>query len=571
MAATSNSRQYPEFSASSYQRRILEFVAGSSGNGVVRATAGAGKTSTLLQVAAALPPHLSTCFLAFARDAATELSRRLPASVASMTVHKLGRRTLQRALARRGVHLRTVQRSKYQRLLQSRLAELPLIHSRPEEDAVACSEYLASMAQLARLNLVDTREDEQLRRLALRYGLVIPPAELEGEMHACLRSALRDGMNEALLEGISDFTDMIWLPVVLRIPPPKFDFVCVDEAQDYSSLALAFTLRLVDQTSGGRILFVGDPRQSIYGFAGAGGDALDRIGEQARATILPLSVSYRCPRSHVQLARLISPEIEAAPQARNGRVYWITDSVLQFWAREGDMVLCRANAPLVKTCLRLARAGRQAFVLGRDLRQQLLELGRRAFPDGIVDPGRRFTAFGESERDRLRKRLRGQLHEEFILAERLDLIGCLHHLAQSLAAGPRPPLEALEEHIDRTFGERESAVMLSTVHRAKGKEADRVLILYPEMMPAPYARTEEANQGESCVQFVALTRAKHDLVFVTESGLPAQELLPERGAPGMAGEESVGQGPGAWREVLTLARRMAQRRTAGDAELAGAG
>jgi superfamily I DNA/RNA helicase len=41
----------------------------------------------------------------------------------------------------------------------------------------------------------------------------------------------------------------------------KFDFVCVNEAQDLSPLQLAFVLKLVRKT--GRLLFVGDRRQAI--------------------------------------------------------------------------------------------------------------------------------------------------------------------------------------------------------------------------------------------------------------------------------------------------------------------
>jgi hypothetical protein len=90
---------------------------------------------------------------------------------------------------------------------------------------------------------------------------------------------------------------MLYIPEVLQLPVPEYDFVCVDEAQDYSPVALNFTMRLVNPEHGGRLLFVGDPRQSIFGFAGADTDALDRIVTRANATVLPLSISYRCPEA----------------------------------------------------------------------------------------------------------------------------------------------------------------------------------------------------------------------------------------------------------------------------------
>jgi DNA helicase-2/ATP-dependent DNA helicase PcrA len=489
---------------SRYQRRIIDFVRNERGNGVILATAGAGKTSTLVQVADSLPDGLHACFLAFGRDAAAELASRLPASATAMTIHRLGRITLRDALARLGVGLRRVERGKYRRLVRSQLGTT-------SEGA----EYLLRLCQLARLCLVDARDESAVTRLALRFGLV-PPADPDtaSQAHALLPLVLRAGLDEGWRLGSTDFTDMLWLPLELKLQPPRFDFVCIDEAQDYSALALAFTLRLVDPGAGGRLLFVGDPRQSVYGFAGAASDALERIVVLARAKVLPLSISYRCPRRHVELARLMAPEIEARPEAPAGGVFWISDEVLDRWAREGDLILCRANAPLVATCLRLARSGRRAFVLGRDLARQLVELARRALPPG--NPDESLDDFAAAEVARLRLTLADRPHAHAAISERLDLIECVRFLAREVRPESAGRPDSLAERIERTFAAHQDAVTLSTIHRAKGREADRVFILYPELMPAPYARTAEALRGEASVQFVALTRARRDLVFVSE-------------------------------------------------------
>ena len=264
----------------------------------------------------------------------------------------------------------------------------------------------------------------------------------------------------------------------------------------------------------GRLLFVGDPRQSIFGFAGADTDALDRIVRRTNATILPLSMTYRCPKRHVELARVVAPEIEPSPKAKEGQVYWIVDAALEKWVREGDMVLCRNNGPLIATCLRLVRDGKRAYVRGRDLAQQLQVMSRVVFRRGFDNHTGKLAAYAQAEAARLRKALRGQTSSDAVIAQRLDLVDCLHYLVEELYRTTIPSLKGLEALISRTFGEDGEAVVLSTVHRAKGKEAERVVILYPELMPAVYARTAEAVRGEACVMFVALTRAKRDLVFV---------------------------------------------------------
>lgn len=120
----------------------------------------------------------------------------------------------------------------------------------------------------------------------------------------------------------------------------------VDEAQDLSKVQLAFVLGCVRK--GGRLLFVGDPRQAIYGFSGADAYAVERIVDVTKATVLPLSVTYRCPASHVRLANQFAPEMQVAPGAAQGTVRRISEAVLAAHVKPGDLVLCRVNVPLIK-------------------------------------------------------------------------------------------------------------------------------------------------------------------------------------------------------------------------------
>ena len=60
----------------------------------------------------------------------------------------------------------------------------------------------------------------------------------------------------------------------------------------------------------------------------------------------------------------------------------------------------------------------------------------------------------------------------------------------------------------------ESAVLCSSVHRAKGLEAEDVVILRPELLPLK-KRTELEMQQERNIQYVAYTRAKRALTFIT--------------------------------------------------------
>ena len=95
-------------------------------------------------------------------------------------------------------------------------------------------------------------------------------------LHAQLWGILHDGVALAL-EGLYDYTDMIYAPLAADLSPTqRFDMVCVDEAQDLSPVQLSFILRL--PCPNGRLLFVGDPKQAIYRFAGAEPRALYSVG-----------------------------------------------------------------------------------------------------------------------------------------------------------------------------------------------------------------------------------------------------------------------------------------------------
>ena len=69
----------------------------------------------------------------------------------------------------------------------------------------------------------------------------------------------------------------------------------------------------------------------------------------------------------------------------------------------------------------------------------------------------------------------------------------------------------------------ENAVMLSTAHKSKGLEANRVLILLPNKLPLTWQNQLDWQlKQELNLKYVALTRARKELVFID---LDEQSLL----------------------------------------------
>ena len=246
---------------------------------------------------------------------------------------------------------------------------------------------------------------------------------------------------------------------------------------------------------------------------------MSRIVERTHATVLPLSVTYRCPQKHVRLARRFAPAIQAAPGAVEGRVTAIPEGALSRYVTPGDLVLCRINAPLVETCLRLIQQRVPAQVLGRDIAGKLVSDAKLVFKQGLEDWKAKLNRFEAREVEGIKQAKLPQDVTERMVYRREDELACLRAVVQDAVRGGVTTLKELETRIDGLFGDARGMVTLSTVHRAKGKEADNVFILLPHLMPLPNAETPEEREAEDCVRFVAVTRAKHKLVFVESTGI----------------------------------------------------
>ena len=59
-------------------------------------------------------------------------------------------------------------------------------------------------------------------------------------------------------------------------------------------------------------------------------------------------------------------------------------------------------------------------------------------------------------------------------------------------------------------------IILSTIHKSKGLEADRVFIIHSELMPSKFAKKAWERTQEKNLIYVAYTRAKSVLGFVSD-------------------------------------------------------
>lgn len=493
---------YNEFTPSQYQQDIFEFIQNGTGNAVVEAVAGSGKTTTIVKALSFTPPTDKVAFVAFNKHIADELKRRAPGHVKVCTLHSLGFSNLRRSLPYR----QNVDENKLSQIMDG----IPELQTRtlpgdPEllpEDRSARYTLRSSITKLVSLTkatLTDEWDAPAVMSMADRYGV-----DLNGEGDRAVQLLPEIIQLSAERNTVIDFDDMIWMPLRFELELEKFDWLFIDEAQDLNASQIKFVLNSIKP--GGRIIAVGDRNQSLYGFRGADTQAIPRLIEALNATLLPLSITYRCPVSHVKLAQAFVPQIEARPDAIEGIVADIKEQALASLVRDGDMLVCRVNAPLISLAFQLIRAGVKATVRGRDIGKNMVTLVDKFTTDDISTFELLLSEYQRKEMERLeRRKLSGQI---MALTDKCDTLFAIAAECDSVCM--------IKECILAIFSDDIAGVVLSSVHRAKGLEADRVFILKPELMPHPLAKQEWEVEQEANCKYVAITRSKSELYFVRE-------------------------------------------------------
>jgi len=513
-----------EFTPSPFQQAIFDEVASGSGDVQISAVAGSGKTETLIQLLKRVPKKVvdSTLLCAFNKEIQRQLERRAPEGCTTKTFHAIGLAAIS------SYHYATCGRKgdfkiddrKYRNLIR-RWYETHIRdrYEKQTEGEIA----LYSLVNFCRLTLTDPNDREAVLSLIAERELEFPQHEQEIMLKA-LPVILEWGVKGAPTPDpktgqtgkwteVIDYADMIWLPFVLDAEPKKFWFILVDEIQDLNLAQLHLILRC--RKPGGRMVLVGDPQQAIYSFCGADARSWQKIAEMTGAKQLPLSVCYRCPRSVIREAQKIVSHIEAAPGAPEGEVAWISEEQFERSVDRRDMILCRTNAPLISWAFRLIANGQPAKVRGRDIGAQLgktLEAIERL--EGFTFT--KFHQFSGVWRNNKIRELMSKDATEMQIASIHDRVDSLNAVYDAAVERGAVCVAEVARYVEELFADEAGGyILLSTVHKAKGLEAERVFILRPEQMPHPMSRTAEAKIQEWNLKYVAVTRAKKELCFVT--------------------------------------------------------
>lgn len=457
-------------------------------------THNSGKTFTLCTLADRTPPIKSSIFLAFNKSIAQELGARLPRTVKASTLHSCSLSALLKAFKMDFA----ISENKYFGMARECLDFKGIAAKRINGlCGRACTLY-----DLMRFNLI-TDDFEKVTELGERYGV---DADEESVQRALELYRVAKHKADRYFEGSvggklrMDFTDMLYYAAnyIDMKDFKQYNVVMLDECQDISPLQFEVVKRC--KTPRGRLIAVGDEKQSIYSFMGSNLDSLHAIKNSPNTIELPLSMTYRCAVNIVDEARKVFPDgIEAAPGAVLGSV----DCGSFRDAKDGDFILCRNNAPLMETFIELLKLGKRCAIMGKDYGDELVYL-----IDSIKDIWGLEAKLEKLSESLAKKgvKMPTKVPAYAQLEEKVHVLLTLYEYFGDL--------EVVRNRIYDIFTDTQSkGVTLSTIHKSKGLEADNVYFLQPDLLPSKYAVTELALYAEKCLKFVAITRSRKNLIY----------------------------------------------------------
>lgn len=322
-----------------------------------------------------------------------------------------------------------------------------------------------------------------------------------------------------------DYTDMLQMFVDSGWTP-DLEVLFVDEAQDLSQLQWRVVARLARTAR--RVVIAGDDDQAIYKWAGADVDHFISMKGHARV----LDRSWRVPPEIQRVSQRVISRVAHrrekiwAPRDEAGQVArLISLEEADLWTK--DILILARNAFVVRDILPALRREGVIFewkghssvrqsVLEAIMSWEALRQGKDV-PVDVVLKIYELMSVGKSVK-RGYKRLPGlDPHSMTNMSQLRESGGLLTDLIWHQALDRIPDEERIYMLRARQQGEALRAgrprVRVSTIHGAKGGEADHV-ILMRDMAPRTHQEMNYYPEDEARVWYVAATRARQKLSII---------------------------------------------------------
>ncbi len=445
----------------------------------IEAGAGCGKSSTLQLMAESTPR--TGQYLAFNRALVEDARQAMPMNVDCSTAHSLAFR----AVGKDYRHRLDAPRMKGWQLAKRLDFHGPLLVQYGTERKILQPGYLASLVMRGVTRFCQSADPEPAAHHLPYVDGIDPPGPdgrrthqnndaLRRELAPMMATAWKDLQKP---EGALPFSHAHYLKMYERREPRVAkDFILFDEAQDASPVLIS----IVEQQTDAQLVWVGDSAQAIYGFTGAV-NAFDRIALSDR---LYLSQSFRFGQPIADVANLVLEELGAPLRIRGmpdkaGRV----GPVLK-----PRTVLCRTNAVSIETVLKFQKADVATHLVGGG--EEVLSFARAAerLMDGQSTTHPDLACFLSWEEVRSYVADDPQGDELALMVKLVDEYGT----------------DTIREALEHVTAEARAEVIVSTAHKAKGRE-------WPSVRLAGDFPDPSKSDDELRLLYVAATRAREEL------------------------------------------------------------
>lgn len=519
--------------------------------------AGTGKTTSLMELIEKLVERLGAVgeigFATFSRGARAEAVGRAsvafdydPATLARDGWFRTLHSCCYRIAEARGNQLIVGDTKEGQKWLEARIGvELKTVL----DDDTGASTFVGNSIEARALNLWDYARNtlRPLREVCDEVADIYPEDAIWYE--DVLAVAERYETAKRIDDKI-DFADLVMLVAGVGISPsagvyertpvgelPDVAAWLIDEAQDLSPLTARVVERLAGSPACRWLYLVGDPFQSIYGFAGASPRPF-MDWPVAKSRVMPRS--YRCPRVISDLGeRILSGcsdywERNIEPAGHDGEVQSaMLDELTQLVDPSEDwMVIARTNyiAAAMRRMLDDAdlphRSTKVEHMTQASMGKRalyLLEQGKRVDPIEFGYALQMIPSSGLLEWG-AKSKYDPTAHESIHITD-LQKVGCKEAFQSCVFAGEWANL------VDggvrwRAWAERyglEAAALprirVGTIHSVKGAEADNVLVVNascPRFAAGAAASVSRADE-ERRLGYVAVTRARRRLIVASDA------------------------------------------------------
>mgnify|MGYP005992427069 FL=1 len=324
-----------------------------------------------------------------------------------------------------------------------------------------------------------------------------------------------------------DYTDMLE-QFCYRQLAPKLEVVFIDEAQDLSPLQWKMVHLL--QANCKEMFVAGDDDQAIFRYAGADVDYF--IGLEGNVTVL--NQSYRIPALHHALSQKVIQRVvdrrpkQFNPRDEDGFVHWHRHSEEVNMSDGEWLLLSRTTRGARQIEEEVRRRGHLYIYNGsKSIDGKVLEsvrLWENLRDGGMLTAEQVRTVYSQmllgTQVEYGHKTFsKGQPDQRYGLQDLLDFHGLLHSLPWDEGLGKISDKDKRYIKACLRKGEsltQEPRIRISTIHSAKGAQADNVMVLTDTMRRSysMWRKFENEHFDEARVFYVGLTRALQHLHLV---------------------------------------------------------